>query len=72
MKNTIKLAAPNVVTLSRGLYRRIARKMNCDPSFVSRVARGERRSVRVEAELKMKFREVLKKLKQAEWGNNAK
>ena len=29
-------------TLYRGIYNRVAEKVGCDPSYVSRVARGER------------------------------
>ena len=31
-------------SLSRGIYKRVAEKLGCDPSYVSRVARGERES----------------------------
>ena len=31
-------------TLYRGIYNRVAEKVGCDPSYVSRVARGERTS----------------------------
>jgi transcriptional regulator with XRE-family HTH domain len=31
-------------SLSRGMYKRVAEKVGCDPSYVSRVARGERES----------------------------
>jgi len=31
-------------SLCRGIYNRVAQKMGCDPSYVSRVARGERNS----------------------------
>ena len=31
-------------SLCRGLYSRVAQKLRCDPSYVSRVARGERTS----------------------------
>ena len=31
-------------SLCRGIYNRVAQKVGCDPSYVSRVARGERRS----------------------------
>jgi len=34
----------NLPSLYRGMYNRIAAKIGCDPSYVSRVARGERRS----------------------------
>lgn len=32
------------LAIFRGLYNRVARKLGVDPSYVSRVARGERRS----------------------------
>lgn len=31
-------------SLCRGIYNRVAQKVGCDPSYVSRVARGERTS----------------------------
>ena len=34
----------NLPSLSRGMYKRVAEKLGCDPSYVSRVARGERES----------------------------
>jgi hypothetical protein len=34
----------NLPSLYRGMYNRIAAKIGCDPSYVSRVARGERSS----------------------------
>jgi hypothetical protein len=46
----------------RGLYKRVADNLGVDPSYVSRVARGERRSSRIEALLR---REVSKLLKSA-------
>ena len=46
----------------RGLYKRVADKLEVDPSYVSRVSRGERRSPKIEALLR---REVSKLLKSA-------
>jgi hypothetical protein len=54
---------PHMVFLSRGLYGRVARRMNCDVSYVSRIARGERRSAKIEAALSREFRAVLRKLR---------
>jgi hypothetical protein len=54
---------PRMVCLSRGLYARVARRMKCDVSYVSRIARGERRSAKIEAELGREFRVVLRKLR---------
>lgn len=31
----------------RGLFARLAKKLNCDPSYISRVANGTRRSKRI-------------------------
>lgn len=41
-----------------GLYSRVARRLRISPSFVSRVARGERRSEVVEKALLQEFMEV--------------
>jgi hypothetical protein len=49
-------------TLYRGLYVRIARKLEVDPSYVSRVARGERRSKSVESALRGEIEQINKKL----------
>ena len=38
--------------LFRGLYSRVAKRLGMDPSFVSRVARGERRSAKIERALR--------------------
>jgi transcriptional regulator with XRE-family HTH domain len=45
-------------TLYRGLYVRIARKLGVDPSYVSRVARGDRRSSQVESALLQALEEI--------------
>jgi hypothetical protein len=54
---------PKIVCLSRGLYARVARRMKCDVSYVSRIARGERRSAKIEAALGREIRVVLRKLR---------
>jgi hypothetical protein len=41
-----------------GMYSRVARRLNISPSFVSRVARGERQSIVVEQAIVEEFREV--------------
>jgi len=43
----------------RGLYSRVARKAGVDASYVSRVARGERRSPRVEKLLQSEVKRLL-------------
>src|SRR5271168_273480 len=40
-----------VLSIFRGLYQRVAAKLGVDPSYVSRVARGERQSAAVVAAL---------------------
>jgi transcriptional regulator with XRE-family HTH domain len=45
-------------TLYRGLYVRIARKLGVDPSYVSRVARGDRRSSEIESALREALDEI--------------
>ena len=39
------------VSLFRGVYNRVAKRLSVDPSYVSRVARGERKSAVVEKAL---------------------
>jgi len=49
-------------TLYRGLYIRIARKLGVDPSYVSRVARGDRRSSQIEGALQQALEEINRQL----------
>ena len=49
-------------TLYRGLYVRIARKLGVDPSYVSRVARGDRRSSEIESALRQALHEINQQL----------
>ena len=42
----------------RGLFSRIARKLNVDPSYVSRVASGERVSRPIEQAISMEFKRL--------------
>jgi len=42
----------------RGLYARVARQLGVDRSFVSRVARGERHSKKVEDALQKELRRI--------------
>ncbi len=44
--------------LYRGLYSRVARKLGVDRSYVSRVARGERRSQQIEAALNSELKRI--------------
>ena len=43
----------------RGLYGRVARKLRVDPSYVSRVARGERHSKKIENALRRELNRIV-------------
>lgn len=49
----------NIASLIRGLYARVAHQLKVDPSYVSRVARQERRSAEIEAFLKREIRRII-------------
>ncbi len=57
-RNHSKDSALKRYSLYRGLYSRVARQLGVDRSYVSRVARGERRSPRIEAALKAELRRI--------------
>jgi transcriptional regulator with XRE-family HTH domain len=44
--------------LFRGLYSRVAKQLGVDPSYVSRVARGQRRNADVESALVAEVRRL--------------
>lgn len=72
----IRKAPPNLASLIRGLYGRVARQLHLDPSYVSRVARRERQSKKVELALERELRKILaqvsKKRRVRDGGNTAK
>jgi hypothetical protein len=49
----------NLPSFYRGIYKRVARKLGCDPSYVSRVARGERTSEQVSHALQAELTHAL-------------
>src|SRR5271169_1718333 len=55
-------APMNLTSQLRGLYARVARKLRVDPSYVSRVARGERQSARIEKAIRRELRNILQLL----------
>ena len=59
-KHNSKNSKLNRLTLYRGVFSRVARELNVDRSFVSRVASGERRSAAVEAALLKEIRRIEK------------
>ncbi len=66
--STIQGPALPPQTLYRGLYIRIARRLKIDPSYVSRVARGERHSKTVEHALRQEIDHINKKLNASRLG----
>ena len=58
-KGVRKSTPTNLASLIRGLYGRVARHLKVDPSYVSRVARGERRSEMIEASLERELRRIM-------------
>jgi hypothetical protein len=61
---TTPMQAPSLSpqTLYRGMYVRVAQKLRVDPSYVSRVARGERYSKPVEDALRLEIDQINRKL----------
>ena len=53
----------NLASLIRGLYGRVARQLKVDPSYVSRVARGERQSDDIEASLERELKRIMALMK---------
>jgi len=58
------------VSLFRGIYNRVAKRLGVDPSYVSRVARGERKSAVVEKALAEEVRVIRDHLNNHENGHN--
>jgi hypothetical protein len=59
-KKTNKLAPIHLTSVFRGLYFRVAKRLGVDPSYVSRVARGERRSEAIETALIQETYKIMK------------
>jgi hypothetical protein len=58
-KVVLKPAPTNLASLIRGLYGRVAKQLKVDPSYVSRVARGERQSDEIEMSLERELRRIM-------------
>ncbi len=58
----------NLASLIRGLYGRVAKQLKVDPSYVSRVARGERQSDAIEASLERELRRIMSMVKSNQSG----
>ena len=59
MKKTAVSQCAKAVSLFRGLYARVARKLRVDVSYVSRIARGERQSRIAQKALGKEFNKVV-------------
>lgn len=59
VKSVHKAAPTNLASLIRGLYGRVARQLKVDPSYVSRVARGERQSEVIEVSLERELKRIM-------------
>lgn len=57
-------APHNLASAFRGIYSRVASRLRVDPSYVSRVARGERNSEKIETALEDEMWNILKELKE--------
>ena len=55
--------AYRLILESHGIFARVSKQLNVNPSFVSRVARRERRSRPVEAALREEIQKVLSSVK---------
>ena len=55
-----EFAPENLASQLRGLYQRVARQLGVDPSYVSRVARSERKSKAVENALERELEKIMK------------
>jgi hypothetical protein len=60
VKSGIRAAPLHFASLFRGFYGRVARELDLDPSYVSRVARGERQSETIEAALEREMKRILR------------
>ena len=59
VKSVLKPAPTNLASLIRGLYGRVAKRLKVDPSYVSRVARGERQSDAIESALERELKHIM-------------
>ena len=58
----------DLASLVRGLYRRVADRLGVDPSYVSRVARSERRSKVIEDAMRREVRKIVERVIKQRFG----
>ena len=63
MRRPPAIPSPSSASLFRGLYARVARDLGHDPSYVSRVARGKRKSELIEKAIRREMDKVLASIK---------
>ena len=59
MKKSATAQCARAVSLFRGLYARVAHKLGVDASYVSRIARGERKSKATEKAIAKEFKKAV-------------
>jgi hypothetical protein len=59
VKGSVSAHPLHFASLFRGFYGRVARQLDLDPSYVSRVARGERQSETIEAALEREMKRIM-------------
>ena len=60
VKGSVSAPPLHFASLFRGFYGRVARQLDLDPSYVSRVARGERQSEAIEAALEREMKRIMR------------
>ena len=60
VKGGISAPPLHFASLFRGFYGRVAKQLDLDPSYVSRVARGERQSETIEAALEREMKRIVR------------
>lgn len=72
MKKSVLVSCSTAVSLFRGLYARVSRDLGLDVSYISRIARGERKSEVAEEALNREFDRVLALISNSSawFGNN--
>jgi len=72
VKKTGAVTCSTAVSLFRGLYARVAHNLGVDVSYISRIARGERKSDIAEKALNQEFIKVLAVIRNSSFGKKRK
>jgi hypothetical protein len=68
MRTTVTTQCSTAVSLFRGLYARVADGLGVDASYISRIARGERKSKVAEKALNREFNKALAVIRGSSFG----